>query len=94
MEIANYRIEYLPGVILHDIPKLGASAKILVKRAIETRLQNDPLHYGKSLGRSLHGLRRLRVSDYRILYKVEEKKRLVTITAIGHRRDIYKRFGH
>lgn len=94
MEVACYRVEYLSGVLHQDILKLGSSEKILIERAIVNRLQTNPLQYGKPLGHSLHGLRRLRVGDYRILYKVEEKKGLVTITAIGHRRDIYKRLVH
>ena len=34
---------------------------------------------------------RLRVGDYRIIYSVDDEAEMVTIRAIGHRRDIYRR---
>jgi len=33
---------------------------------------------------------RLRVGDYRVLYTVDDEARVVTIYAVGHRRDIYR----
>ena len=37
-----------------------------------------------------HGLLRIRVGDYRILYQVDDERRLVRIAAVGHRGDIYR----
>lgn len=34
---------------------------------------------------------RVRVGSYRILYTIDEDQRLITVYAIGHRRDIYRR---
>jgi mRNA-degrading endonuclease RelE of RelBE toxin-antitoxin system len=31
------------------------------------------------------------VGDYRVLYTVDDSARMVTIYAIGHRRDVYRR---
>lgn len=36
---------------------------------------------------------RVRSGDYRIVYAVDDKARVVTIAAVGHRRDIYQRLG-
>lgn len=33
---------------------------------------------------------RLRVGDYRVLYRIDDARRLVTVLAIGHRREIYR----
>jgi mRNA interferase RelE/StbE len=33
---------------------------------------------------------RLRVGEYRILFLIDDRQRTVTITAIGHRREIYR----
>ena len=33
---------------------------------------------------------RLRVGDYRILYTVDDKDMVVTIFAVGHRREVYR----
>ena len=63
-------------------------AKELIKRAIEERLMADPISFGKPLRYSLKGHRRLRVSDYRIVYRIEDKQ--VIILAIKHRKEIYE----
>lgn len=34
---------------------------------------------------------RLRVGDYRIVYTVSDAVRVVTVTRVGHRRDVYDR---
>ena len=85
----SFTVCYLESVVKKDIPSLGESAKSLIKRAIEERLTQDPISYGKPLRYGLYGQRRLRVSDYRIIYTVDYDNRIVTITAIGHRSKIY-----
>jgi len=32
---------------------------------------------------------RLRVGDYRILYIIDDKRHIITILAVGHRREVY-----
>jgi mRNA interferase RelE/StbE len=34
---------------------------------------------------------RLRVGDYRVLYAIEDQAQLITIYAIGHRSEVYRR---
>ena len=34
---------------------------------------------------------RLRVGDYRILYRIDDPDQEITIYAVGHRRDVYRR---
>jgi mRNA interferase RelE/StbE len=34
---------------------------------------------------------RLRVGDYRILFAIDDQQQTVTVTAIAHRREIYRR---
>jgi len=62
----------------------------LIKRAIEERLMIDPIHFGKPLTYSLKGHRRLRVSDYRVIYRIETETNTVLIIAIKHRKDVYE----
>jgi mRNA interferase RelE/StbE len=38
---------------------------------------------------SFKGARRLRVGDYRVIYRIEPED-LVVIVKIGHRRDVYR----
>ncbi len=84
-----YTIEYLECVIKHDIPALPDPIKLLIKRAIEKRLMIDPIGFGKPLRYSLKGHRRLRVSDYRIVFRIDFIHHKVIIIAIKHRKDIY-----
>ena len=62
----------------------------LIHRAIRARLAVDPAAYGKPLRHSLKGRWRLRVGDWRLVYLIDETRRVVTITAIRHRKDIYE----
>lgn len=81
MEI-KYQIRYLEEVIRKHIPALSSSAKTLIKRAIEERLMNDPIGFGKPLRYSLKGHRRLRVSDYRIVYRIEPETKTVVVVDV------------
>ena len=85
-----YHVEYLPVVIRDDISALFASAKKMIKKAIEERLSVDPIGFGRPLRYSLKGHRRLRVGDYRIVYRIDSKVRIVIIIAIKHRKDVYE----
>jgi mRNA interferase RelE/StbE len=54
-------------------------------------LADEPRPRGveKLVGRG--DLYRVRSGDYRVVYSIDDDARLVVITAIGHRRDIYQR---
>jgi mRNA interferase RelE/StbE len=88
--VSIYRIEYLEGVVASDIPDLPTSMASIIRRAINSRLAVDPVAYGKPLRHSLKSRWRLRVGDWRVVYLVDQTKRVVTITAIRHRKDVYE----
>jgi mRNA interferase RelE/StbE len=85
-----YRIDYLESVVKEDIPVLPKTMRQLIRKAIEERLTTDPIGLGKPLRYSLIGHRRLRVGDYRIVYRIDLKKHLVLIVLIKHRKDVYE----
>ena len=85
----SYRIEYLESVVHEDVPKLSTTARRRIRRAIEQKLVSNPLELGKPLRYSFKGARRLRVGDYRVIYRIEPED-LVVIVKIGHRRDVYR----
>ncbi len=85
----TYRLEYLGSVVEEDIPALPKTAKRKIKKAIEERLGTHPMEFGKPLRYSLKGARRLRVGDYRVIYKIEPGQS-VLIIKIGHRKDVYE----
>ena len=33
---------------------------------------------------------RIRVSDYRVIYEIDDSRRVVTVVHVGHRRDVYR----
>lgn len=88
----SYKIEYLDIVVKYDIPSLPKTIKTTIKKAIEERLMQDPVGFGKPLRYSLKGHRRLRVGDYRIVYRINADNNTVIIIAIKHRKDIYEEF--
>ena len=84
----SYQIEYHPEV-KKDIVSLPRNVKERLRKAIEGRLMQDPLHYGDPLRKSLAGYRKLRVGDYRIIYRLVSQK--IVVLKIGHRREVYDR---
>lgn len=89
MEI-TYVIRYQQEVVSKHIPALDPTIRTLIKRAIEERLMADPIGFGKPLRYSLKGHRRLRVGDYRIIYRIDATAKTVIIVAIMHRKDVYE----
>ncbi len=85
----KYRAEYLKSVVDDDIPKLTKSVRKQIKAAIEEKLTSHPIEFGKPLRYSLKGARRLRVGDWRVIYKIEPPD-VVLVVKIGHRREIYE----
>lgn len=85
-----YTIQYLDHVVKKDIPALPKTIREIVKRAIETRLTIEPIGLGKPLRYSFVGHRRIRVGDYRIVYRVDPQNHIVTIVFIKHRKDVYE----
>jgi len=83
-------VEYQP-VYHQDIPldlaEIPGNIKNRIRKAIETRLLIDPVSYGLPLRKSLQGHRKLRVGDYRIIYRI--RGNAFIILKIGHRKDVY-----
>jgi mRNA interferase RelE/StbE len=87
MEII-YTIEYAEVVARVDIPALPKTVRNRIRAAVETKLRTHPDLYGKPLRRSLHGYRKVRVGNYRVVFRIEKKK--VKIFAIRHRKEVYE----
>jgi len=84
----SYRVELVRSAEreLHALP---ATAHRRVAAAL-LRLESAPRPRGSR--KLTHGPGwRLRVGDYRVLYTVDDGARVVTVYAIGHRRDVYRR---
>lgn len=53
-------------------------------------LLDDPERVGAQLHRELSGLRSARRGAYRVVYEIDERRRLVIIHLIDHRADVYR----
>ncbi|MEK7613349.1 MAG: type II toxin-antitoxin system RelE/ParE family toxin [Patescibacteria group bacterium] len=84
----GFLLIYHKKVLEEDIPKLSSVWKKKIKKAVEEKLLTQPETYGKPLRRSLKGYRKLRVADYRVVFRIEEKT--VKVLAILHRSEVYK----
>ncbi len=88
MKEQPFTIFYHQSVVKIDIPKISRNFQIRIRKSIEDKLTTNPEIFGKPLRRSLSGYRKLRVGDYRIIFRIE--KQTVKILVIGHRRDVYR----
>jgi mRNA interferase RelE/StbE len=84
----NFNILYHELVVKEDIPHLSPAWQDRIKRTIESRLRAHPEMYGKPLRQSLKGYRKLRVGDYRVIFRIEAAS--VKIFIIQHRSIVYK----
>ena len=53
-------------------------------------LATSPHRVGKPLKLGLAGLHSARRGDYRVIYRIDDQQRLVTVIAIEHRSDAYR----
>ena len=82
------KIKYHPKVKNDDIPRLSPNIAARIENAIINRLLVNPVKYGFYLRGSLKGYRKLRVGDWRIIYRIVDKE--IRIIAIANRKDVYK----
>lgn len=88
----DYNIIYHKLVVKEDILKLSTKNKELISRAIIEKLSISPEVFGVPLRRHLKGYRKLRVGDYRVIFRIEKK--LVKVFYIRHRSVAYKQVFH
>lgn len=84
----TYRIE-LTRAAARDLTEIPKS---VLKRldACILGLAGDPLPPGAKKLKNSGGLFRVRVGDYRIIYRIEQEVLTVLVVKIGHRREVYR----
>ncbi|MDO9027538.1 MAG: type II toxin-antitoxin system RelE/ParE family toxin [Candidatus Roizmanbacteria bacterium] len=83
-----FELRYHPDVKMVDLPLLDNKIKKRIKTAIETRLAVAPHLYGEPLRKTLKGYWKLRVGDYRVVFKIVQNE--VWIFGIIHRKRVYE----
>ena len=81
----SYAILFHPDAA-RDIAELSSAVKQRLKKAIIERLTTEPALYGKPLRATLKGYWKLRVGDYRVVFRIDAAE--VFIYAICHRREV------
>lgn len=73
-----------------ELSKLDKFLQNQIKKYMD-KIQNldDPRSKGKALTGNLAGLWRYRVSDYRVLCRIEDKILTIFAIKISHRKDVY-----
>ncbi len=83
----NYRVQ-IKRSAEKELDALPGRARARIgKRLLD--LEGNPRPHGveKLQGQEAY---RLRVGDYRVLFTIDDATRVVTIYAVGHRRDVYR----
>ncbi len=84
-----FALRYHPDVKAKDLPVINANLKNRIKKAIESRLTTEPHQYGDPLRKTLRGYWKLRVGDYRVVFKIEGDE--IWILGIIHRKKVYEK---
>ena len=87
----TFEIRYHPDVKVVDLSLIDEKIKKRIKIAIETRLMTSPHQYGEPLRKTLKGYWKLRVGDYRVVFKISGYE--IYILGIIHRKKVYEKIG-
>jgi mRNA interferase RelE/StbE len=76
---------------IKDAKRLGIQASREIVEYLKKRIATaqDPRRFGKALTGDKSGLWRYRVRDYRILCRIEDKRLIVLVLGVGHRKNVY-----
>jgi mRNA interferase RelE/StbE len=86
--VANYAIDIKPSA-RRELEKLSDTLIARLLRKIEG-LAINPRPPGCRKLRGYKDLWRVRVGEYRTIYIIEDDRKIVSITRIAHRREVYE----
>jgi mRNA interferase RelE/StbE len=87
LPVLMFQISYHPKVP-HDLERINKTEILRIRDRVDKKLSAKPQLYGIRLRGELREYWKLRVGDYRIVYKISNKN--VFILAIKHRKEVYK----
>jgi len=87
--VRKYRVEFL-ALARDELRKLDKIISQRIMDKIHWLADNFESITPEMLTANFKRMFKLRVGDWRIIYTVNQKSKLVTIHMIGHRREIYK----
>jgi mRNA interferase RelE/StbE len=84
-----YRLAFLPEVE-DDLKRLDKSIRQRILRKTQWLAEHAAELPHEPLSRQWAGMYRLRVGDYRVVYDLDHNRKVLTVYAVGHRREVYK----
>ena len=84
----TYRIEFAPAAV-RQFRKLDPVGRRRIQAAVEI-LSTEPRPNGAKKLVGGHGEWRVRTGDYRIVYEIHERRLVVLVLVLGHRREVYR----
>ena len=84
----DYRI-VIPASAAREYEDLPEAVQRRVRAAVDA-LAVDPRPRGTMKLRGAADLFRIRVGDYRVIFRVSDRERLIDVTHIRHRREAYE----
>lgn len=74
-------------VLQQDFKSISSHQQKHILKVIRKKLSLDPEAYGKPLKGAFSGYWRLRVEDYRVIYRIVKEKVMVLVIKVGIRKD-------
>ncbi len=84
-----YTIEFRPSV-LKAMKKMPRRDVLRIKKKIDTLCVELPCQSLTKL-KGKNPFHRIRSGNYRIIYEIHEKRLVILVVKVGHRKDIYAR---
>jgi mRNA interferase RelE/StbE len=84
-----YEVEITPEGLRH-LRKLPEKVKAAVLETIFSSIAENPRRAGKPLRGELEGLYSARRGDFRIIYEIDQKNRIVLVHRAAHRGTVYR----
>jgi mRNA-degrading endonuclease RelE of RelBE toxin-antitoxin system len=87
--MAKYKLVYAPSA-RKDMSKLPRKIADAVASFCEGPLVENHQRVGKPLLRNYEGLYSAKRGSYRVIYRIENEKVIVTVAYVEHRADVYR----
>ncbi|MGH3319670.1 MAG: type II toxin-antitoxin system RelE family toxin [Streptosporangiaceae bacterium] len=86
----RYRLEITPTARRQLAEKLPEAAAFAAHEFIVGPLLDNPHRIGKRLRPPLDDRHSARRGTYRVIYRISDERRVVTVVDVAHRRDAYR----
>jgi mRNA-degrading endonuclease RelE of RelBE toxin-antitoxin system len=87
---SSYAVAWAPSA-QRDPARLPQKVAAAVVEFVYGSLADNPRRVGRELHLELAGQYSARRGEYRVIYRIDEAHKRVSVVAVDHRRDVYRR---